>query len=371
MDGMLGEERLSEIAVELRAGRQPSIPTVREFLAWFGVQRRGISIIKQIRRSLRKAGLLAPDFESAYIDSPIYFQLRTKSSELRQEQQEVPSSPNIQTGTERTTAGEALTAGKPVANDEAAVTVAPIPVTVGESEPIYQLRKLKAANKPPLSVTPDASVKHAATLMLVNNFSQLPVMSSPHTVKGIVTWASIGARLALGRRADAVRDVMDTHHELRADTSIFQAIPIIVQHNCVLVRGPDNRISGIVTSTDLNEQFALLTEPFLLLGDIEHHIRRIIDGHFSADELALVRDPADGTRVIEYAADLSFGEYIRLLDNPERWQKLTFSLDREAFCAKLDRVRMIRNDVMHFDPDGIPTEDLSLLRDFIGFLQRL
>jgi predicted transcriptional regulator len=349
MGGMPVEERLKQVAFALGAGKQPPIPTVRELLAWFGVQRRGISIVKRIRRSLRRAGLEAPDFESAYLDGPIYFQLRTKTPAREQQ------------------------FGETIAGEEAADgTGAPARIlTPGESELTYKISKLKAANNPPLSVTPDTSVNQAVTLMLVHHFSQLPVMTSPHTVKGILTWAALGAALARGRKAEVVRDVMDTHHEVRSDTSIFQAMPIIVQHNCVLIRGSDNRISGIVTATDLNEQFAVLTEPFLLLGDIENHIRRIIDGHFSAHELLVIREPGDEKRVVEDAADLTFGEYIRLLENPERWSKLTYSLDREAICNKLERIRVIRNDVMHFDPDGIASEDLSLLRDFAGFLQRL
>jgi len=36
-----------------------------------------------------------------------------------------------------------------------------------------------------------------------------------------------------------------------------------------------------------------------------------------------------------------------------------------------DRVRSIRNDVMHFDSDGVLSTDLERLREFAGFLQRL
>jgi len=38
---------------------------------------------------------------------------------------------------------------------------------------------------------------------------------------------------------------------------------------------------------------------------------------------------------------------------------------------KFESVRRIRNDVMHFDPDGIPEKDLMTLREFARFLQRL
>jgi len=38
---------------------------------------------------------------------------------------------------------------------------------------------------------------------------------------------------------------------------------------------------------------------------------------------------------------------------------------------KFENVRRIRNDVMHFDPDGIPEKDLQAIREFARFLQRV
>jgi len=41
------------------------------------------------------------------------------------------------------------------------------------------------------------------------------------------------------------------------------------------------------------------------------------------------------------------------------------------FVSRLNRVREIRNDVMHFDPDGLEDTDLFILREFAQFLKRL
>src|SRR5205814_5319927 len=100
-------------------------------------------------------------------------------------------------------------------------------------------------------------------------------------------------------------EAMEPHAEISADASLFTAIPLIVQHQYVLVRGPDQRIVGIVTTSDLSLQFQQLAEPFLLLGEIENHIRRMIGPHFGPQELAAVRDPGDGERKIESVADLT------------------------------------------------------------------
>jgi hypothetical protein len=164
---------------------------------------------------------------------------------------------------------------------------------------------------------------------------------------------------------------MDQHQEIRADSSLFQAIPIIAQHQFVLVRGADNRITGIVTATDLSLQFQSLTEPFLLLGEIENHIRRILERKFTPEELARIGSETQAEREISGVADLTFGDYIRLLENDERWKVVGIPIDRVVFCKLLDGVRSIRNDVMHFDPDGIPSTDLDTLRDFVNFLRRL
>ncbi len=107
------------------------------------------------------------------------------------------------------------------------------------------------------------------------------------------------------------------------------------------------------------------------MGQVESHIRELIAGKFTKKELKEARDPADADREVEDVADLTLGEYLRLLQEPKRWGKLGIKLDREKFTAELDAVRDIRNDVMHFDPDGVGDEALATLRRFGLFLQRL
>jgi hypothetical protein len=109
----------------------------------------------------------------------------------------------------------------------------------------------------------------------------------------------------------------------------------------------------------------------LLLGEIENHIRRILSERFSKEDFEAVRDPEDAERKVDDVSDLTFGEYIRLLENSDRWQKLSIPIDRMTFVRELDLVRKIRNDIMHFDPDPIPDADMDRLRDFANFLKRL
>ncbi len=100
-------------------------------------------------------------------------------------------------------------------------------------------------------------------------------------------------------------------------------------------------------------------------------VRLLIDGKFTVDELASVKNPDDTERQIESVADLTFGEYVRLLQNPTLWEKCTLNIDRGVFIKQLEQVREVRNDVMHFDPDGVGHEALTNLRQFAQFLTRL
>lgn len=351
------EVQLAAIATQLKAGAIPSGVTVRAFLGWFGVQRRGYYKVRIIRHALKKAGLqTVPDFESAYIEAPISFAL-------------APVKASGSAVLPALTVTATATAGSPTAS----VIGMPAQTFVGgaATDPTNRIGKLAAANRSPLSVKPESSLQEAVTLMLSHDFSQLPIMQSEYSLKGAVSWASIGSRLALKREGSKVEDFMEQPVEISADASLFAAIDTIVSAEYVLIRDSQNRVSGIVTTSDLSIQFGQLGEPFLLLGEIENHVRRLIDGKFTVKEVTSACDPADPDREVKSVADLTFGEYVRLLSKPEYWTKVKLAVDRTVFVRQLDQVREIRNDVMHFDPDGVADEDLITLRRFSRFLETL
>jgi hypothetical protein len=164
---------------------------------------------------------------------------------------------------------------------------------------------------------------------------------------------------------------MDQAQVIMAEASLFDAINIISEHDYVLVRQQDRTINGIVTASDLSQQFRDLSEPFLLIGECEHLIRRLIHGKFNLIDLEKSKNPNDLNRTVSGVSDLTFGEYVRLLEEKDRWDKLNLAIDRKEFISKLDKIRDIRNDVMHFDPQGINPQDLQALRAFVRFLKEL
>lgn len=80
---------------------------------------------------------------------------------------------------------------------------------------------------------------------------------------------------------------------MSSEDSLFAVIPAIIEYGYVLIRAIEKSISGIVTASDLSLQFRQLAEPFLLLGEIEQHIRRLIEGKFTKAELEGARNPTD------------------------------------------------------------------------------
>jgi CBS domain-containing protein len=347
--------RLAQIHSVLTA-EQPVEPlSVRQFIGWFGAERRGYKVAWRIRRALDRAMLkTVPDFDGVHIDASIRFVVVEPPAEMQ-----VAPEPSIGNAV-GTSQAEAI-----------AVETTPMLIVGASADPAFRVGRLQSANTKPVSVPPDCTLAEAVTLMLRHDFSQLPVMPNERDVKGIVSWESIGSRLALKKTVETVRECMKPHYEVAATDSLFRVIAHIVEHSYVLVRGEDRTITGIVTTSDLSLQFQQLSEPFLLLSEIENHVRLVIDGKFTADELSTAKDSVDPDRKIESVADLTLGEYIRLLENPDNWTKAGLTVDRKIFIRELDHVRRIRNDVMHFDPDGITEEDHKLLKHFLQFMHEL
>lgn len=326
------DEKLQNIAEQIKNGVVPPKETIRGLLLWFGASRRGYRVVRAIRNRLGKFGLRTdPDFEYAYIDGSVQFMRAsaTKSSDGS----EAPG--------------------------------------VDQIDPTYRVGRLASANRAPVAVNPDSSLKHIVTLMLANDYSQLPVMNGTRVVKGTVSWKTIGSRLALKKQCVKARDCMEPAPVISIEESLFSASQRIAEHDYVLVRASDDQICGIITSADFNDQFRKLSEPFLLVGEIEHGVRRILHGKFTAEELNEAKNPDDQSREVESVGDLTFGEYLKLIEEEKAWQKLKVEIDRVEFVKRLDRTREIRNDVMHFDPDGLDDGAIEDLREFAQFLKRL
>lgn len=332
--------------------------TGRQLLRMFGASRRGARVVANIRRELTSRNLMTePDFTDVWVDVPL--QVMVLSTESKQ-----PENKETQSDAH---------AGDPAAepSEEAAAPAQAEAKKAERDDPVHRIGLLPAANKPVAFVAPSSSLKEAATTMMMRDFSQMPILQNERTCKGAVSWQSIATASALGKKCDTVDDCKVPVEEVRWDAALLDVIPKIVDQGFVLVRGPDNKFQGIVTVADLSLQFRVLSEPFLLLGQIENLLRVLIERSFTLDEMRLAKNPADEHREIGNVFDLTFGEYVRLLERGENWPKLKVFFDRTPFLKGLGEVHTLRNDVMHFDPDPLEESDLVNLRQFTAFLQRV
>ena len=251
---------------------------------------------------------------------------------------------------------------------ELEVDIAEIDADKPRNDPTVRVALLEAAHRPPLRVAPDDPLVKATTLMRIEDYSQLPVMTNDRDVRGMVSWQSIGEVYARGHNPVMVRECMEDAHEIDEKMPLADATDKICEHGYVLVRASDRRITGIVTAVDIANQFKQGAHPFFLIGEIEYHLRNLVRRKFTVEELG---SASDGNKEVRGPDDLTFGGYCRLLEKPEAWETLGLNVDRKSFVDLLHSVREIRNDIMHFTPDEHDPSDIDRLERMALFFRKL
>lgn len=239
-------------------------------------------------------------------------------------------------------------------------------------DPVSRISTLQAVNKIPISVKKEDTIQKAYHLMWENNFSQLPVMNNEYNVLGVITWQTIAKGFITKKGSDLVKDFMSNEFSiLTINTPMFEAIKEVIKTEVIFIRDNENRIKGPITTSDLNEEFLEQIEPFILLEQIENNIRLILHNKITLEDLQESLNIRDG-RKIESISDLTFGEYKIIIENEKFWNALDLPFDRKTFVDCLEKIRLIRNSIMHFHLDKNTDEDieeLNTLRKVSNFLQ--
>jgi CBS domain-containing protein len=216
-------------------------------------------------------------------------------------------------------------------------------------------------------VPPTATLDAAITVMMLNGYSQLAVLSGTHTLRGAVTWQSI----AYARQANpdaSFGDAIIPAREARYDQELVEVLPDLETWDFVFVRDQENAVAGIVTTADVVGKYRELSTPFILIGELDQVLRQLISRTFTLEEVTSLCD-ADGSRSVKSFDDLEMGDYQRVLENPKCWAKLGWPLDRATFIKRLDDLRVIRNNVMHFNPEPLPANTVDRLRYILKLLR--
>lgn len=339
--------QLNEVAREIRAGESRT-KTLRSLLSIFGQARRGSVVNLRVANTLAGAGLRTePDFREVGLDHRLRFVLADTPE---------PSGDSAES-TSDTTADD--------------IEVVPNEVPKRRDATLYRVVRFIADDKRDdglVSVSPDATIKKAITLMLCHDFSQLPVMGNSKHALGLFSWKSYGQAVALGHVPSTVGDCLEEPQTVNESDPVETLIERIQKHDAVLVRGADKQYVTLFTAADLADLYRDLSQDFIVLGQIESDLRALLDrAHFTTEEIAAARPPGDTTPV-EIVDDLSFGSYVALVATNGHWERLDLRVEREWFVAELDAIRELRNAVMHFDPDGLEPKSKERLGRFANLL---
>ncbi|MET8974390.1 CBS domain-containing protein [Streptomyces sp. NPDC004539] len=341
---------------ELLALKGQRIPLVK-LLTYFGARVRDTPAELHIDQILKDAGLATePYFASCARHSEIHIVARETVAEQQSE------------GADEEQEDE---------SDLPPGTLPQRPFTIGD---------LPCANEGLDSITPASNLTAATHAMYTNNYSQIPVLEDQYTVVGVVTWHSVARMYGTGKEAVLANAIVADPPIVHAHDNFFAMLATICEHGYVLVRANSGAISGIVTAADVTERFDATAWPFFIVGEIELRLRKCLGAKIGEDAIRDVQRHDQKTGKI---SDLTFGQYVRLLNGDQRdkngqrlearcaaanqnWQALNWTVANQSqFVHQLDRVRNIRNQIAHFDTEPLSPQRCEELRQFVGLLRQL
>ena len=247
----------------------------------------------------------------------------------------------------------------------------PIAKTEIPIDPIRRINSLDSANTIPVYVNNDADLYVATTIMQSNDFTQLPVINgNVRNLVGYISWETISRALINGVKSDKVKDFVEPNiATLKPETPLIQAIEVVKQHDFAVVLAKDKSLYGIVTVSDVTNQFIQESEAFVLLSELENHLRNLLRDKILVEDLKKLC--CRQGHEIDSIDEMSFGDYVSIFGNEGQWNKLNIAADRKTFIEELETIRNIRNDVMHFRPVGIDNGNKEHLRCFVDYLRTL
>ncbi|MER8036877.1 CBS domain-containing protein [Streptomyces hydrogenans] len=229
------------------------------------------------------------------------------------------------------------------------------------------------------SVEPDTPLTQVTYLMRTKKYSQIPVIEGGTTLRGVVTWSSVAKVYETTASAVLAEAMVEDPPVVEAHHDFFSLLPRVSEDGYLLVRASNGSFSGIVTTADITQRFDDTAWPFFVVGEIESRLRKCLGARIGEEAIRAVQT----SRRTGLITDLMFNGYVKLLDGEQRnpdlrarsdvnWAALGWpGVDRVQFVRQLDRVRVIRNGIAHFDAEPMAARSTEELREFVGLLRQL
>ncbi|MEO7840927.1 MAG: DUF4268 domain-containing protein [Anaerolineales bacterium] len=232
----------------------------------------------------------------------------------------------------------------------------------------YPVKHLIEGRALPVTIQRDESVAKAWSLMMKNDFSQLPVVDAHNRPLGMVTSERI-LRAVNNFRAQLnelhARDVMVEVSKadlFDLEEDLFALLKQLKLASAVLIVDQQNTLIGIVTSYDATEYFQNRAENLMRVEDIEVMVRDFVltsytladggrdEGLLTQAVLEVTPKWEAGTKRQKTFDQLSLHQYISMLISEQRWSffEPIFKRSRASLQGLLNDVRNTRNELAHF-----------------------
>lgn len=277
--------------------QQESI-TIRDLIGYWGARGRGRNMVETVNADLTKMGFeIDPPIDTGTLDTRVKIRNATASS-------------------------------KQADPDDHLLTLARIPAAS------FALANRDDPALPGL-VEPSTPVDDATAMMLRYDYSQLLVVDdvTQRNLIGVVSWKSYGSARLRREEPRYVADILMPATPVDLHSDLFSNVGPVVKYDFVAVTY-QGKLAGIVTATDLTEQFEDLAVPFLAVGRCERELKRVARAKFTGINAKDIDSAMLGKLQKMYA---------------EHWDDLGWSISKDEFNAWIDSVRELRNKVAHFD----------------------
>ena len=215
-------------------------------------------------------------------------------------------------------------------------------------------------------VTPRTSVGEALRLMREKRFSQIPVMNDGE-VEGVFSLWSLTENLALFPNLKVedvlekmeVGELMEQLPKVTVKDSVHSILTQLERHDALLVDSPHG-LQAVVTPSDVLRYFYKVARPFILLQEVELALRSLIEVCAPEDRLRECIERAldksyEARKKVPPATlkEMTFEDYRAIIICNDNWPLFegTLGHNRDLVSAKLERMRIIRNQVFHFRSD--------------------
>jgi len=240
-------------------------------------------------------------------------------------------------------------------------------------------QQTEASIEDPVTVDLDTTIQDALTIMLENEFDQLPVLNDGY-VEGTVTYRTVAKYIKSmdePRIAEtSVKIALQTEPEfVDRDRDLFELFETLAEDAYVLI-GNREDLEGILTRYDVFYFLRDEVDPFLKIGEIENSLRELFYNSYDDLEDRIEETFADRAEnddsytPPESPEEFSFKEYqifmMRNLDQlPGQLQQ-----DSEMVKHLLEDIRETRNALFHFraQADEVDRDQLDMAHGYFrGF----